>query len=103
MHYISDDWTIISSGVSNFETQDRSRGGVVLVDKNGNHNENLSRNILLLIGNEGRGVPHELHEFSDLLVGVRPHNLSHNRVDSLNVSVAAGILIQFFKEFKNKL
>ena len=51
--------------------------------------ENLKENIALIIGNEGNGICRELIEGSDLKIKIP----MHGNIESLNASVAAGILM----------
>ena len=53
------------------------------------YDENLKENIALIIGNEGNGISRELIEGSDLKIKIP----MHGNIESLNASVAAGILI----------
>jgi 23S rRNA (guanosine2251-2'-O)-methyltransferase len=45
--------------------------------------------ICLIIGSEGRGIRKTVKEYCDVLVGIP----MRGRINSLNVSVAAGILL----------
>jgi tRNA G18 (ribose-2'-O)-methylase SpoU len=56
-----------------------------------------SRNVLLLVGNEGFGIPKELLDFCDKNVILGSNRKLHRNVDSLNVSVATALIIQFLK------
>ena len=51
--------------------------------------EDLSENIALIIGNEGNGISKELMESSDIRIKIP----MHGNIESLNASVAAGILM----------
>ena len=53
------------------------------------YDENLRENIALIIGNEGSGISRELIECSDLKIKIP----MHGNIESLNASVAAGILM----------
>ncbi|XP_048853866.1 LOW QUALITY PROTEIN: rRNA methyltransferase 1, mitochondrial [Brienomyrus brachyistius] len=53
----------------------------------------LSRPTLLLMGGEGAGLSPELLSLCHTLVTVRPRHQLHPAVESLNVSVATGILL----------
>jgi len=53
------------------------------------YDENLSANVAILIGNEGNGLDPELIEASDVKIKI-PMN---GKIDSLNASIAAGILM----------
>ena len=53
------------------------------------YDENLKENIALIIGNEGSGISRELIECSDLKIKIP----MHGNIESLNASVAAGILM----------
>ena len=53
------------------------------------YDENLKGNIALIIGNEGSGISRELIECSDLKIKIP----MHGNIESLNASVAAGILM----------
>ncbi|XP_064620878.1 rRNA methyltransferase 1, mitochondrial-like [Lineus longissimus] len=60
------------------------------IDVNSYSNEH---NTILLLGNEGKGLSPNLLTFCDSLVTVRPRGFMNPAVDSLNVSVATGILL----------
>ena len=51
--------------------------------------EDLTENIALIIGNEGNGICEELIESSDIKIKIP----MHGNIESLNASVAAGILM----------
>ena len=53
------------------------------------YDENLRENIALIIGNEGSGISRELIECSDMKIKIP----MHGNIESLNASVAAGILM----------
>ena len=53
------------------------------------YDENLREDIALIIGNEGGGISRELIECSDLKIKIP----MHGNIESLNASVAAGILM----------
>ena len=53
------------------------------------YDENLREDIALIIGNEGSGISRELIECSDLKIKIP----MHGNIESLNASVAAGILM----------
>ncbi|XP_059402540.1 rRNA methyltransferase 1, mitochondrial [Carassius carassius] len=53
----------------------------------------MSRPTLLLMGGEGDGLSPEMHQMCDVLLTIPPHRNLHPGVDSLNVSVATGILL----------
>ena len=53
------------------------------------YDENLRENIALIIGNEGSGISRELIECSDMKIKIP----MHGSIESLNASVAAGILM----------
>lgn len=53
------------------------------------YDENLVENVAILIGNEGNGLDKELIKISDVTIKI-PMN---GKIDSLNASVAAGILM----------
>ena len=50
------------------------------------------KSFILVLGNQSHGISKEVEEMSDLLVKI-PMNV----MDSLNVSIAAGILMYYFK------
>ncbi len=60
--------------------------------------EDLSNNTALVFGNEGNGISKEMREYSDTCIKI-PMN---KKVDSLNVAVAAGILIYQTKAYQVK-
>ena len=51
---------------------------------------------VLMLGGEGEGLRSNLRKRADCLAGVEGHNIGKGGVDSLNVSVAAGILCDAF-------
>ena len=51
---------------------------------------------VLMLGSEGEGLPHFLHRRADLDLGVEGERAGEGGVDSLNVSVAAGLLCEAF-------
>ncbi|XP_076867114.1 rRNA methyltransferase 1, mitochondrial isoform X2 [Brachyhypopomus gauderio] len=53
----------------------------------------MSKPTLLLMGGEGCGLSPDLRELCDVLLTIRPRRDLHHAVDSLNVSVATGILL----------
>ncbi|KAK3527349.1 hypothetical protein QTP86_021948 [Hemibagrus guttatus] len=53
----------------------------------------MSKPTLLLMGGEGFGLSPELRELCDVFLTVPPRRALHPAVDSLNVSVATGILL----------
>jgi len=53
------------------------------------YTKNLSGRIALVLGSEGSGISRLLRELCDGMVGIP----SFGRIDSLNVSVAAGVLL----------
>ncbi|XP_017553097.2 rRNA methyltransferase 1, mitochondrial [Pygocentrus nattereri] len=53
----------------------------------------MSKPTLLLMGGEGFGLSPELRQLCDILLTVPPRRDLHPAVDSLNVSVATGILL----------
>lgn len=53
-----------------------------------------SRPSILIIGNEGFGIPEKLSEMCDTWLNVKPGRQLHPDVDSLNVSVATALLIK---------
>ena len=55
---------------------------------------------ILMLGGEGEGLPGYLRSKADVNLSIRGSGRSHN-VDSLNVSVAAGILIDSFMKRSN--
>ncbi|CAD1808855.1 RNA methyltransferase, TrmH family, group 3 [Candida parapsilosis] len=50
--------------------------------------------VMLVIGSEGKGVRTNMKLRSDYLVGVQKHRENDDIVDSLNVGVATGIIVQ---------
>lgn len=57
-----------------------------------------SSKYILVFGNESRGISKEIEGLSDLFT-----KIPMNRIDSLNVGVAAGIIIYYFKNNKKML
>ena len=53
------------------------------------YDEDLTRDIALVIGNEGSGISQEILESSDIRIRIP----MHGNIESLNASVAAGILM----------
>lgn len=53
----------------------------------------MSRPTLLLMGGEGDGLSSELRQLCDVLITIPPRRHMHPGVESLNVSVATGILL----------
>lgn len=51
---------------------------------------------VLMLGGEGEGLRLNLRKRADFLAGVEGHNIGKGGVDSLNVSVAAGLLCEAF-------
>lgn len=51
---------------------------------------------VLMLGGEGEGLRSNLRKRADYLAGVEGHSIGRGGVDSLNVSVAAGILCEAF-------
>lgn len=51
-----------------------------------------------MLGGEGEGLRWNLQKKADYLVGIEGQRLGHGGVDSLNVSVAAGILCEAFSK-----
>ncbi|XP_056314376.1 rRNA methyltransferase 1, mitochondrial [Danio aesculapii] len=56
-------------------------------------NFKISRPTLLLMGGEGDGLSPELRQLCDVLITIPPRRHMHPGVESLNVSVATGILL----------
>ena len=61
------------------------------------------KNVVLLIGNEGFGIASELSRFCDSTICLGSNRKLHPMVDSLNVSVASALIIQFLKNKYLKL
>ncbi len=55
-------------------------------------NVNLKKRFVLVFGNEGQGIDKELLKKSDLLI-----KIPMNNIDSLNVAVAAGIIMNHYR------
>ncbi|XP_055931544.1 rRNA methyltransferase 1, mitochondrial-like [Argiope bruennichi] len=53
----------------------------------------ISRPTILILGNEGKGVSPEIQKLCDTFVSIPPENNLQEGIDSLNVSVAAGIIL----------
>jgi len=51
---------------------------------------------ILILGGEGEGLRHSLHRQADHDIGILGQRLGQGGVDSLNVSVAAGLLCEAF-------
>ena len=51
---------------------------------------------LLVLGGEGEGLRWNIQSRADLKIGIEGMRAGHNGVDSLNVSVAAGLLCEAF-------
>ncbi|XP_054715587.1 rRNA methyltransferase 1, mitochondrial-like [Uloborus diversus] len=48
---------------------------------------------ILILGNEGKGISPEIQQLCDGFISIQPKNSLHEGIDSLNVSVAAGIIL----------
>ncbi len=59
----------------------------------------MTRPVCLVLGGEGRGLAHRVQERLDVAVRIP----MRGRVDSLNVSVAAGIVIYHFMGGENEV
>ncbi len=69
--------------------------GALLNGKN-IYNENPPRNCILLIGNESQGISREIEKFVTHKISIPAH--ANARAESLNASVAAGILMGIFRQ-----
>ena len=58
---------------------------------------------ILLIGGEGEGLRWNLRKKADVDIGIAGGRIDRSNVDSLNVSVATGILCQAFLQKKSKV
>lgn len=56
--------------------------------------EHKGKSKILLIGNEGFGVPDSLMTLCDSRMSLSPGRKLHDRIDSLNVSVATALMIR---------
>ena len=91
MHDV-DDSVVAVVGRNVEHDDDDVTGGIVE-----NCNSKLAKNILLLVGNEGSGLPDEILRFCDQKICLRPNRELHPLVDSLNVSVATALIVQYLK------
>ncbi|GFR23814.1 rRNA methyltransferase 1, mitochondrial [Trichonephila clavata] len=53
----------------------------------------ISKPTILILGNEGKGIPFEIQMLCDTFVSIYPTQNLHPGIDSLNVSVAAGVIL----------
>ncbi|GFY46530.1 rRNA methyltransferase 1, mitochondrial [Trichonephila inaurata madagascariensis] len=53
----------------------------------------ISKPTILILGNEGKGIPFEIQRLCDIFVSIYPTQNLHPGIDSLNVSVAAGVIL----------
>ncbi|GFS56677.1 rRNA methyltransferase 1, mitochondrial [Nephila pilipes] len=53
----------------------------------------ISKPTILILGNEGKGIPFEIQMLCDSFVSIYPTENLHPGFDSLNVSVAAGVIL----------
>ncbi|MBN1925319.1 MAG: RNA methyltransferase [Prolixibacteraceae bacterium] len=64
------------------------------------YNEKLDSNGLVVLGNEGKGISHEIEGLIDNKLSIPSNNFNRLSVESLNVSVAAAIVCsEFRREF----
>lgn len=56
-------------------------------------NFTISKPTILILGNEGRGISERVKTLCDTFISIEPRQSLHQGVDSLNVSVATGILL----------
>jgi RNA methyltransferase, TrmH family len=66
---------------------------ILYADAHGSGSPKLENNLVLILGNEGHGVSEHIKALSDFCV-----NIDTKRVESLNVSVAGGILMHQWRE-----
>ncbi|XP_076363771.1 rRNA methyltransferase 1, mitochondrial-like isoform X2 [Tachypleus tridentatus] len=79
--------------------------------KNNNYTENiplvsvqdfiLAKPTVIIIGNEGRGVSYHVHDLCDAFLTVPPGQLLYTDIESLNVSVATGIILHRLLQTQN--
>ncbi|KAG8190924.1 hypothetical protein JTE90_002533 [Oedothorax gibbosus] len=53
----------------------------------------VNKPTILLLGNEGKGISSEIQNLCDTFVSIPPAKALHQGIDSLNVSVAAGVIL----------
>ncbi|GIX69481.1 rRNA methyltransferase 1, mitochondrial [Caerostris darwini] len=53
----------------------------------------VSQSTILILGNESRGVSPEVQKLCDFFISIPPKKDLHEGIDSLNVSVAAGVIL----------
>ncbi|CAL1265323.1 unnamed protein product [Larinioides sclopetarius] len=53
----------------------------------------ISKPTILILGNEAKGISLEIQKLCDTFVSIPPTNNLHPGIDSLNVSVAAGVIL----------
>lgn len=88
--------TIVGSGIKSESIQD-----VQSYDSKSKENENeTKKRHLLIIGNEGFGIPNYLSKMCDKWIYLQPGRDLDSDVDSLNVSVATALLINSMKNLK---
>ena len=90
----SEGWSIIGSGLGNRPSAEKIQHS----ETNICESQIIAKNErLLLIGNEGFGIPKLLSELCDTWFHVKPGRCLDPDVDSLNVSVATSLLIHSIK------
>ena len=84
-------FSIVGSGInSDLSSKDNVQNRDTNVEKSGREAE-ISQ--LLIIGNEGFGIPNNISKLCDKWIYLRPGRELDSDVDSLNVSVATALLI----------
>ncbi|XP_013780069.1 rRNA methyltransferase 1, mitochondrial-like [Limulus polyphemus] len=61
----------------------------------------LAKPTVIIIGSEGRGVSSDVHDLCDTFLTVSPGRLLHTDIESLNVSVATGIILHRLLQMHN--
>ena len=76
----------------------RDQGWDVIGSHGPNSNSQEVRNVdvnrVLIVGNEGDGLPTSISKYCNDFMTIQPHRQLHDCVDSLNVSVATALLLQ---------
>ncbi|XP_042895275.1 rRNA methyltransferase 1, mitochondrial isoform X2 [Parasteatoda tepidariorum] len=94
---ISQNWKIVSTKAYNDNGTECDKLVNVLDFK-------LREPTILVLGNEGRGVSPIIQELCNTFISIYPSHTLHKGIDSLNVSVATGVILHcLFKSWKNLL
>lgn len=61
----------------------------------------ISKPTILILGSEGKGISQNILHLCDALISIEPGQMLHQGIDSLNVSVAAGVLLYALNNSRN--